>query len=314
MDTILEEDCLAFDLNMAPARNTSDSLKPEFDDGHDLVLDESKSTSGEEQPDILIDQLNQIKSENKKLKEMLIDLSENYHILQSHFIDLVQKYSGDELPKSRKRMFEAENSFNTHTNDGHEDSVLEEGGSPKRPREIRTNISRVHVRVDLSDTSLVVKDGYHWRKYGQKVTKDNPSPRAYYKCSFAPSCQVKKKVQRSVGDPSILIATYEGEHNHQHPLNAETLVSSAHGAASAAFSPGLKCFEFSSRPKETVDFTNHGLCAKFQRSVSEIGSNCIEQLMVEQIVSSLTRNPSFTTALATAISGRLLSHDSDQKK
>ena len=86
---------------------------------------------------------------------MLIDLRENYHILQSHFIDLVQKYSGDELPKSRKRMFEAENSFNTHSNDGYKDSVLEEGGSPKRTREIRTNISRVHVRVNLSDTSLV---------------------------------------------------------------------------------------------------------------------------------------------------------------
>lgn len=36
-----------------------------------------------------------------------------------------------------------------------------------------------------------------------------------------------------------------------------------------------------------------------------------QKLMVEQMATSLSRNPSFTAALVAAISGRLLSHDDD---
>ncbi|WVZ60631.1 hypothetical protein U9M48_010624 [Paspalum notatum var. saurae] len=59
------------------------------------------------------------------------------------------------------------------------------------------------------------KDGYSWRKYGQKQLKDAESPRSYYKCT-RDGCAVKKVVERSF-DGFITEITYKGRHNHPRP-------------------------------------------------------------------------------------------------
>ncbi|KAJ4806931.1 WRKY transcription factor [Rhynchospora pubera] len=62
----------------------------------------------------------------------------------------------------------------------------------------------------------IVDDGFKWRKYGKKAVKNSPNPRNYYRCSTE-GCSVKKRVERDKDDPSYVITTYEGVHNHVSP-------------------------------------------------------------------------------------------------
>nr|QQV37190.1 WRKY transcription factor [Boehmeria nivea] len=81
-----------------------------------------------------------------------------------------------------------------------------------------------------------LEDGYRWRKYGQKAVKNSPYPRSYYRCTTQ-KCSVKKRVERSFQDPSTVITTYEGQHNHPIPSALRGNAAAAAAAAAAMFPP-----------------------------------------------------------------------------
>lgn len=83
--------------------------------------------------------------------------------------------------------------------------------SKKRKLRVKRVIRVPAISIKIAD---IPPDDYSWRKYGQKPIKGSPHPRGYYKCSSVRGCPARKHVERALDDSTMLIVTYEGEHNH----------------------------------------------------------------------------------------------------
>ncbi|KAL6216628.1 hypothetical protein ACLB2K_009849 [Fragaria x ananassa] len=109
-------------------------------------------------------------------------------------------------------------SFKRKCNSVDDSTAMRCGSSSSRchcSKKRKLRVKRV-TRIPAISTKMadIPADEYSWRKYGQKPIKGSPHPRGYYKCSSQRGCPARKHVERAVDDPSMLIVTYEGDHNH----------------------------------------------------------------------------------------------------
>ncbi|KAL8171609.1 hypothetical protein V2J09_023413, partial [Rumex salicifolius] len=280
---------------------------------------------------LVAEELQRAIAENKKLSEMLSVACEKYNALRTQMANYmvnannntgingleITNNNSDTMSsgsKKRKSQDASSNNINKKMINGVAESSSsdeEDNSSAKKPKgEVLsrvTNVSKAYFKTEASDNSLIVKDGYQWRKYGQKVTRDNPCPRAYYRCSFAPKCPVKKKVQRSLEDQTILVATYEGEHNHppSQPLDMKPAAATKANQQQSAVPSGPTTITLDLTNPEPMPVTTTTATYSAIVDTSSTAPE-IQRLMVEQMASSMSKDPSFTAALAAAISARFM--------
>ncbi|XP_014504150.1 probable WRKY transcription factor 40 [Vigna radiata var. radiata] len=225
-------------------------------------------------------ELKRVREENKTLRVMFEVLSSKYTKLESHL---------QEINKEQDKGMSS-NQIGSVT-----EPILDVNKRRRLEFHTAKKPLQIFVRTHPMDDSLIVKDGYQWRKYGQKVTKDNASPRAYFRCSMAPICPAKKKVQRCLHDKSILVATYDGEHNHG--ALHEPSSSTPRGSSVANQLPSV------ANDKAMNILALSGLSQTDRRHGEEVihQHNYDTNIKVEEYVSSLIKDPDFTMSLAEAV-------------
>lgn len=104
------------------------------------------------------------------------------------------------------------------------------------------------------------------------------------------------------------MATYEGEHNH--PMTSQMDATSGGGSSRGVALGSVPC---STGQTVTLDLIKSKSINEDKALKPRIDTPEVRNFLVEQMASSLTKDPNFTTALAAAISGKIFQHNPREK-